>query len=303
MNRITALLGGGRILALGLVFCAAGRVLTGAEVTLTRTNWVERWITNVIDVRIPVNSFVNEYRTNWVTALRTNIVDVYATNWSLRTLTNQIEVKATRTNHVIAFATNWIPQHATNLVAVNLVRTNLVDRYHTNWTTLNLTNWETVVVLKTNWVTRLATNVMQIDLPIRSTASAPAPKEVVEPQEVPVETVASPTAGAWTGPLAIEATRTTRPQVKDLVEVRMRVRWIGKTTAPLNVQHWRVEREDGAVLLFGQDQEFNRQLPIGRYKVEARLKPEGENPPISARGMLSVTAREAVIQPRLLVKK
>ena len=77
MNRITALLGGGRILALGLVFCAAGRVLTGAEVTLTRTNWVERWITNVIDVRIPVNSFVNEYRTNWVTALRTNIVDVY----------------------------------------------------------------------------------------------------------------------------------------------------------------------------------------------------------------------------------
>jgi hypothetical protein len=69
------------------------------------------------------------------------------------------------------------------------------------------------------------------------------------------------------------------------------------------VQLWRVEREDGAVLLFGQDQEFQRQLPVGKYKVEARLQRDGDDPPVSARGTLSVTARNTVIQPRLLVQK
>jgi len=292
-----------RVLAVSLVLCASGWPLTGAEVTITRTNSVERWITNVIDVRMPVNRFVNEYHTNWVTELRTNIVDIYATNWAMRMLTNQVEVKATWTNHVTAYHTNLIPRNVTNHVAVNLVRTNFVDRYHTNWSTLNLTNWETVVLFKTNLITQPVTNVVQIDLPVRPVAAAPAPSEVVEPQEAPLETAFSASTTTWAGPLTIEAVRTARPPANDLVEVRMKVRWTGNTTAPLRVQHWRVEREDGAVLLFGQDQEFKRQLPVGKYKVEAKLKPEGDNPPVSARGTLSVTAREAVIQPRLLVRK
>jgi hypothetical protein len=37
--------------------------------------------------------------------------------------------------------------------------------------------------------------------------------------------------------------------------------------------------------------------------VEAKLKPEGDNPPLLARGTLSVTAQEVTIQPKLLVKK
>ncbi len=303
MNGTTALFGLARVLAVSLVLCASGPLLTGAEVTITRTNSVERWITNVIDVRMPVNRFVNEYHTNWVAELRTNIVDVYATNWSMRTVTNQVEVTATWTNQVTAYHTNWIPRNVTNRVAVNLVRTNFVERYHTNWSTLVLTNWETVVLWKTNWITQPVTNVIPIDVATRAAAVAPAPKEVVEPQETPLETAYSASTTSWTGPLAIEVARTTRPQAKDLVEVRMRVRWTANTTAPLHVQHWRVEREDGAVLLFGQDLEFKRQLPVGKYKVEAKLKPEGDNPPVSARGTLSVTAREAVIQPRLLVRK
>ena len=83
----------------------------------------------------------------------------------------------------------------------------------------------------------------------------------------------------------------------------MKVRRTDSTAAPPRVQQWRVEREDGAILLAGQDQDFKRQLPVGKYKVEAKLKVEGNNLPLSVRGTLSVTTHEAVVQPRLLVKK
>jgi hypothetical protein len=292
-----------RAFLLSLLFGLSSHILTGAEVTVTRTNLVKRWITNVIDVRMPVNHFVNQYRTNWVTQFQTNVVDVYATNWMMVKQTNQIEVAATWTNQVTAYHTNWAPRHVTNRVAVNLVRTNFVDRYHTNWSTLSLTNWQTVVLFKTNWVAQPVTNLIQIDLPTRLVATAPVPAEVVEPKESPEETVVSASATTWTGPLSIEAARTAQPPVNELVEVRMKVRWNSNSSTPLQVQHWRVEREDGAVLLFGQEQEFKRQLPVGRYKVEAKLKADGDNPPLSARGTLSVTIREAVVQPRLLVKK
>ncbi len=108
---------------------------------------------------------------------------------------------------------------------------------------------------------------------------------------------------AWVGPLAIQAARTSRPVVNDLVEVQLKLRWTGGTAAPMQVHNWRVEREDAAILLFGQDQDFKRQLPVGSYKVEARLKAEGDEPPPAVRGTLSVTLHEVTIQPRLLVKK
>jgi hypothetical protein len=285
------------------VLWASGLSLVGLEANVTRTNWFDRWITNVIEVRMPANRFVNEYHTNWVTQLRTNVVDVYATNRVTRMLTNHIMVDAFQTNLVVAYETNWQTKTLTNQVAVNVLRTNLVDQYRTNLSTLSLTNWETVLLFQTNWTTLPVTNVVRIDLPTRPAVPVAAPNEVAEPKEAGAETVSPAPATAWTGPLAIEAVRTARPAANNLVEVQLKVRWTGNTAAPLQVQNWRVEREDGAILLFGQEQEFKRQLPVGKYKVEARLKGEGDNPPLAARGTLSVTTHEAIIQQKLLVKK
>jgi hypothetical protein len=303
MHRSTALIGLGRVLAFSLALWGAQVSLSGAEVTSTRTNWFDRWITNVIEVRMPANRFVNEYHTNWVTQLRTNVVDVYATNRVTRMLTNRVAVDAFRTNFVVAYKTNWQTKTLTNQLAVNVLRTNLVDQYRTNVSTLNLTNWETVVLFQTNWITQAVTNVVRIDLPPRPTVPVAAPKDAVELKEVRAATASPAPAAAWTGPLAIEAVRTARPAANNLVEVQLNVRWTGDTATPLQVQNWRVEREDGAILLFGQEQEFKRQLPVGKYKVEARLKAEGDNPPLAARGTLSVTTIEATIQQKLVARK
>jgi hypothetical protein len=269
---------------------------------MTRTNWVERWITNVINVQMPENRFVNEYHTNWVTQLRTNVVDVYATNWTMCKLTNHVEVAASWTNHVTAYHTNLTTRTLTNLVAVNLQLTNIMDRYQTNWSTLNLTNWETLVMFKTNWITQPMTNVVQIDLPTRAAATPAAPSETVEPQQAPAET-ASPVPAGWAGPLAIEAVRTSRSLANDLFEVQLKVRRTDNTPGPVQVRSWRVEREDGAVLVVGQEQQFKRPLPVGKYKVEAKLKAVGDDPALSVRGTLSVTLNQATVQPRLLAKK
>ncbi len=223
MRGNAALVGIARVMAVSLTFWAFGPSLTGAEVTISRTNWVERWITNLIEIQMPNNRFVNVYQTNWVTQLRTNVVDVYATNWTMCKLTNQIEVVALWTNHVTAYRTNWTTKTLTNQMAVNLVRTNFVDLYNTNWSVLNLTNWQAVVLFKTNWITQPVTNVVQIELPSRPVAAAPAPNEVVEPLEAPAETL-SPVPAAWAGPLTIEAVRTDRPPANDLVEVQLKAR-------------------------------------------------------------------------------
>lgn len=291
-----------RRLALALILWTPALALFGSEVTITRTNWTERWITNLIEVRMPVNRFVNEYRTNWVTQLQTNLVNVYLTNRVTRTLTNAVVVDAVVTNFMVVYQTNRIAWTETNRVAINLLQTNFVDHYQTNWSVLSLTNWETVVLLQTNRVARSVTNVVQVEMPSRPAIDSASPTEPAAPNEAPAETP-SPAATDWAGPLAIEATRTTRPAANNLVEVQLKVRRTGSTSAPPQVQHWRVEREDAAILLFGQEQEFKRQLPPGKYKVEAKLKAEGDNPPLSARGTLSVTASDAVIQQRLLVRK
>jgi hypothetical protein len=303
MQRNAALVSLVRAAAVSLVLWVSGLCLVGSEVNITRTNWFDRWITNVIEVRMPANRFVNEYHTNWVTQLRTNIVDVYATNQMTRMLTNQVVVDAFRTNFVVAYQTNWQTKTLTNQVAVNLLRTNLVSQYRTNVSMLSLTNWETVVLFQTNWITQPVTNVVRIDSPIRQAAPVTAPKETAERKEVRAATASPAPAPAWTGPLAIEAARTARPAANNLVEVQLKARWTGDTAAPLQIQNWRVEREDGAILLFGQEQEFKRQLPVGKYKVEAKLKAEGDDPPLAARGTLSVTTLEATIQQKLLAKK
>jgi hypothetical protein len=302
MNGKTALVGLFRVLALNLALSASSPSLAGAEVTITQTNRVERWITNVINIQMPENRFVEEYHTNWVTQMRTNVVDLYTTNWTMVKLTNEVKVEGTWTNYVTAYHTNWNTRILTNHTTLNLVRTNSVDQYQTNWSTLTLTNWETVVLFKTNWIAQPLTNVVQVDLLSPPAAAAAAPSEAVEPREAPAVAVV-PVPASWTGPLALEAARTSSPPANDLVEVQLKVRRTDNTAAPAQIQNWRVEREDGAVLLFGQEQQFKRPLPVGKYKVEAKLKPEGDDSSLSVRGTLSVTLRDATIQPRLLVKK
>ncbi len=306
MIRNAALVRMARIPALALALWMPALALPAAETTITRTNWVDRWITNVIEVRMPVNRFVNEFHTNRVTRFHTNIVNVYVTNHVTRTLTNSVVVDAVVTNFVVGYQTNLIMRTQTNYVAVNLLQTNLLDQYQTNWSVLNLTNWETVVLFRTNWIVQPATNVVQIELPNPAAAEVTPTIETTAPKQAPAATPAeapAPAPVAWNGPLAIEAAQTTRLSANNMVEVQLKVRWTGNDAAPPQVRHWRIEREDAAILLFGQEQEFKRQLPLGKYKVEARLKAPGDDLPPAVRGSLVVSANDAVIQPRLLVKK
>ena len=158
-------------------------------------------------------------------------------------------------------------------------------------------------MFKTNWITTPVTNMVQIAAPARLPAAEPAARAVVEAKPARAANSASAPSPSWIGALAIDAARTSRSASNNAAEVILKLRWIGDSPAPMRVQNWRVERDDGAILLFGQDQEFKRPLPVGNYKVEARLKAEGDNPPLAVRGTLSVTLRDATIQPRLLVKK
>lgn len=76
------------------------------------TNFLPRFITNIIKVSIPTNRFYDECRTNWVRQRITNVVDLFCTN----------------------------------IVPVVEFRTNLQIAYTTNLTTITLTNWVNVPV-------------------------------------------------------------------------------------------------------------------------------------------------------------
>ncbi len=104
-----------------------------------RTNWVERWITNNLEVYVPANRFVTEFHTNVVVRTRTNVVDVCTTN--------------------------LVTRHVTNTLQVSLFRTNFIQAYQTNYRNLNVTNWSTVLVLRTNWVQQNLTNVAVVEVP------------------------------------------------------------------------------------------------------------------------------------------
>jgi len=56
------------------------------------TNHFSRVVTNVIEVRIPVNVFHNEYRTSRIEQFSTNFVDVYRTNAMTQFITNIVEI-------------------------------------------------------------------------------------------------------------------------------------------------------------------------------------------------------------------
>jgi len=209
---------------------------------------------------MPRNIFVNEFHTNWHDQVITTVVEVEKTNLISRTVTNN--------------------------VVVNAVRTNVVQAY--------LTNWETVVVMRTNWVTKPVTNVAQVDLAAQRTGSAP--KAVTKPKEAAREIAVAEPAAAPKEAFTIQAARTARPPANDQAEVVLSIGWIGAIESPPQVQRWRVERDDGAILSFGQDQEFKRELPVGTYKVEAKLRREEDGPVLTLRGTLLVSLQEAVVQ-------
>jgi hypothetical protein len=299
----------------GLVAClVAGtflQSLAGAETYVTRTNWVDKAITNIVEVRMPRNVFVNEYHTNWVEQVHTNVVtrDVprkvvvdflhtniithYSTNYINKSEERMVYIDLLSTNFVDHFRTNLKVLHLTNDVAINLMKTNFVDRYRTNWQTLNFTNFQTVLVMKTNWVTQPVTNEVQLDLPATSTASPPA--VAAKPERPSFRN--SP--GSADGPILEGAKSSTQPD-NNLVEVLLKVRWSDSADRK-SIHQWKVEREDGTFMSVGQEQTFKKELPIGSYKIEVTLK---SAPPVQVvRGTLIITANEVVVRQKPSGKK
>jgi hypothetical protein len=320
-----------------LLLCAAATPGSGAEANVFRTNLVERWITNVIEIRVPANRFANEYHTNWIDRWTTNLVNVYVTNRATLLITNQVAVTA--------FATNWIPSYKTNWQTVNLInevtldgfrtnfvqryqtnwatlyrtnwksvsltnelaldqfQTNFLTRYQTNWKTLALTNWEMVLLFKTNWITRPLSNVVEIEMtgarPPATPPAAPGSQSTVATKPTAAVPVASTPAATWSDDLSLEASMLGQPQGNRPIHVRLLVAWRNESPDSLQLHQWRVEREDGAILCFGQEREFHRELPAGNYKVEVKARRGTDGPMLATRGVLEVRPTGPVIQQKL----
>jgi hypothetical protein len=290
--------------------------LNGAETYVTRTNWVDKAITNVVEVRMPKNVFVNEYHTNWVEQVHTNVVtrDVprkvvvdfvhtnvithYSTNYINKSEERTVYFDVLSTNFVDHFRTNVKALHLTNDIAINLVKTNFVDRYRTNWQTLNFTNFQTVLVMKTNWVTQPVTNFVQLDLPARSAPASSPSTPVAAPKSE--RQVSKASIRSADGPI-LEGAKTSSNSDNNLVEVLLKVRWPADTAGTPSVQQWKIEREDGAFMSVGQEQTFKKELAIGTYKIEVRLKSDG--PVQVVRGTLVITANEVVVRQKTTAKK
>jgi len=250
-----------------------------------------RVITNVIEVWVPTNVFVNVYHTNQFAAQRTNVFDVYRTNWVSRTLTNTIAVELRQTNLITRYQTNLVTGYQTNLNT--FTRTNLVTRHRTNVNTLSLTNWQTVLVFKTNWITRPIANLVQIDVPADQAATAPAAADVVSKGDL---AAAAPTTASTGGPI-LEARRTAKPSVNGQAEISLKLKSAGNETPTFLSQEWQVERSDRSVLLFGRGPEFRREVPLGTYKVEVKTRSTEDSPLVRVRSNFEVL-RDEVIQSK-----
>ena len=282
MNKNRAFLWWAHAILLSGVLVLSTPLLTAAEHNITRTNWTERWITNSIEVRMPTNIFVNEFHTNLIERFVTNVVT--------------IPVEATRTVRVDDYKTNWNTLRVTNRIPVNKVRTNFVDVVQTNWRTLTLTNFETVLVLKTNWITHPVTNVVQIDLITNRVAPIEVAAKPPPVQGTPVE----PSISLDSTPsesLQFEVFRTLRPANKNVAELLMKARWVASSDKKIQVRQWRVESEDGAILCYVQDQDFRRELPIGKYKIEVKAQHDANSPLLSTRGLVDLKATDASVLP------
>jgi hypothetical protein len=199
-------------------------------------------------------------------------VTEFHTNWITRFETNFVDL----------FVTNKVTRTITNTFAVAAFQTNLVAAYRTNLETLNLTNWTTVVAFRTNWINRPMTNLVAIELP----------RESAQP------VLAAATTQAPNEPLSLQANRNAKLTPNNQVEVQLTVKWAQTPSAAVQVQQWRVEREDGSILCFGQDPEFKRALPVGTYKVTVKAQRDASSPLFAALGTLTVTSREVLFEQR-----
>jgi hypothetical protein len=229
------------------------------------------------------------------------VVIHYSTNYINKALPRMVAVDLVFTNFVDFYKTNVKILRLTNDFAINLVETNVVDQYRTNWQTLTFTNFETVLVMKTNWVTQLVTNVVRIDLPAPATQPQPAPPHAAA-SKAERELPKSSTASVIDGPV-LEGAKTGGRSDNSLVEVLLKVRWPTDTADAPPVQQWKIEREDGAFMSFGQEQIFKKELPVGSYKIEAKLQWESDAPVLMLRGTMVVTANEVVVHQKAGGKK
>jgi hypothetical protein len=95
--------------------------------------------------------------------------------------------------------------------------------------------------------------------------------------------------------------RTGRPGANNTYEISLRVKW--PSPAPQQVQHWWLERQDGAYLSVGQDREFKRELPPGTYRIEANVQHDGDSLVQTLRGVMVVTTRDVVVTQKPSGKK
>ncbi|HTL18017.1 MAG TPA: hypothetical protein VL793_12330 [Patescibacteria group bacterium] len=226
---------------------------------------------------------VSGIHTNWVDHWVTNTTDIYMQLNRFVTEYHTNCVTSARTNYIDVFATNVLIKIHTNTLVVQAVKTNWVQTYRTNFVMLNLTNWTTVLAFRTNWVTKPVTNMVEIELP----------------RETAVKTSADGgTSSVFSEPLALQASRTARAPANNQVEVQLSISWRNGARVPVQVQQWRIERDDGSILCFGQETEFRRSLPIGTYKITVRAQRDAKSPLVAALGTLTVTSREVLLEQR-----
>jgi hypothetical protein len=245
-------------LALGTFHSLRAATAAVPSVDVFVTNRVSRVITNLVEIRMPLNVFFNEYRTNWVEQYRTNVVDVYRTNWLQRTLTNTITIQQTQTN--------WVSQYQTNLNA------------------FTLTNWQTVVVFKTNWVGQTVTNLVELNLPIRTAVASPA-----IPDPAPRIQIIGQAQD-----FQIELVRTEKPSDHGQVEVELTLRCKKNPAPAFMVQDWQLIRPDGTVLMFGQRAQFKAELASGKYQVAVKVRRSDKTTPIPVSGEMQITEQGMV---------
>lgn len=267
------------------------------------TNWVQRALTNVIEVRVPKVVMVDEFRTNITLSFATNTIEVkrtvrvdqfktnvtysFQTNWVARQLTNTTVLDRYHTNVVENYTTNWLTRVQTNTLVVDHVRTNLLYAYHTNLTTLNVTNWETVLIMKTNWIKKPITNLVAIDVPADSpplAAAPPATTTTADKKASGTEGVAGPRFEDTSG-LMFEWSRPGDSQK----EIVLTLKSANDSTTTLQVQEWRVEKSDATVLLMGRRAEFRGELPPGNYSVTVKARRSENSPILTLSGSIKVT--------------
>ena len=283
----------------------SGRPAASEVVT---TNWVERALTNVIEVQIPKLIIVDEFRTNttvsfatnivevartqWVDRFETNVINSLSTNWVTVTQTNTVVLDQYRTNRIdvvttnflTVFATNFLKLTLTNTVVLDQVQTNLFFAYQTNHTTLSVTNWDTVLVMNTNWISQPVTNVVEIAMPSpRSTALPPTSSSQATQDAAVQNAPATDTDGLKN--LVLEWAR----ESKNPTEIVLTLKAVNEAELPVQVQEWRVERSDAAILLMGRDPEFRAELPAGTYNVTVKARRGETGPALTLHGSIKVT--------------